>query len=76
MLEAKAFLLKRFINKMKFDQAMQFLEAIEKGVKNKSRGNILIMTLNVVKSSCLLVELLELVKDNFSFLERRILEIR
>jgi hypothetical protein len=76
MLESKAFLLKRFISKMKFDQAIDFLEAIEKGVANKSRGNILILTLNVVKASCLLIELLELVKNNFSFLERRIQEIR
>jgi hypothetical protein len=76
MLEAKTFLLKRFIAKMNYDQAISFLEAIEKGVKNQSRGNLLILSLNVIKSSCLLVELLEMVRDNFGFLDRRIDEIK
>lgn len=76
MLEAKAFLLKRFVKKMSFEQAISFLEAIEKGVETKSRGNLLILTLNVVKSSCLLIELLEMVRDNFGFLDRRIGEIK
>jgi hypothetical protein len=59
MLESKAFLLKRFITRMNYEQAIVFLQAVEKGVKNQSRGNILILTLNVVKASCLLIELLE-----------------
>lgn len=76
MLEAKSFLLKRFVAEMSYDQAIQFIEAIEKGVKNNSRGNVLILTLNVIKSSCLLIELLALVQGQFGFLERRIQEIR
>jgi hypothetical protein len=76
MLEAKTFLLKRFIHKMNYDQAIQFITAIERGVKNNSRGNLLIITLNVIKSSCLLIELLSMVQDQFGFLERRITEIR
>lgn len=76
MLEAKSFLLKRFVAEMSYDQAIQFIEAIEKGVKNNSRGNLLILTLNVIKSSCLLIELLALVQGQFGFLERRIQEIR
>jgi hypothetical protein len=61
---------------MNFDQATKFLSAIEKSVKNQSRANILILTLNVIKSSCLLVELLEMVRKNFGYLDRRITEIR
>jgi hypothetical protein len=38
---------------------MNFLEAIENGIKDSSRGNILVQTLNVVKSACMLIELLE-----------------
>ena len=34
MLEAKTFLLKRFIAKMSYEHAITFLEAIERGVKN------------------------------------------
>ena len=76
MLESKAYLLKRFIKHMKYEQAIKFLEAIEKGVTSKSRSNILTLTLKVVKSSCLLIELLERARDSFGFLDRRITEIR
>jgi len=37
---------------------------------------LLILTLNVVKSSCLLIELLEMVRDSFGYLDRRINEIK
>ena len=37
---------------------------------------MLILTLNVVKSSCLLIELLEMVRESFGFFDRRIDEIR
>lgn len=76
MLEAKSYLLKRYVSKMSYNHAIEFIEAIEKGVQNQSRGNILILTMNVVKSSCLLIELLEKVKSQFGFLERRIDEVK
>lgn len=76
MLEAKAFLLKRFIKDMSYEQAVAFLTAVEQSVRSKSRSNILILTLNVIKSSCLLIELIERVRSQFGFLDRRIEEIR
>jgi len=75
-LEAKAFLLKRFIPFMRFEQAQTFLEAVEERIFDKSRGNIFVNTLNVVKSACLIIELLEKVRSNFSFMTRRVQEIR
>lgn len=57
LLEAKCFLIKKFFQKMTFDQAIKLLEAIEKRVNDSSKGNILILTLNVVKATCLLIEL-------------------
>ena len=33
-------------------------------------------TLNVVKSACLLIELLQLVRNSFGFMQRRVQEIR
>jgi hypothetical protein len=60
---------------MRYDQANLFVEAVEEGVKDSSRGNILVNTLNVVKSGCLLIELLNKVKSNFSFMLRQIDEI-
>ena len=40
---------------MSYEQAINFLEAIESGLMNKSRVNILILTLNVIKAPCLLI---------------------
>ena len=72
MLEAKAFLLKRFITHMRFEQAQTFLEAVEARIYDKSRGNIFVNSLNVVKSACLLIELLYMVKNAFGFMQRRV----
>jgi hypothetical protein len=60
---------------MRYEQANLFVEAVEERVKDSSRGNILVNTLNVVKSGCLLIELLNKVKSNFSFMLRQIDEI-
>lgn len=76
MIEAKGFLLKRFMSKMTYEQAIKFLEAVEARVLDSSKSNILILTLNVVKASCQLIELLEKVKSSFSFLSRRVVEVR
>ena len=73
-LEAKAFLMKRFISHMTYDIGQKFVETIEQRVFDKSRGNIFIHTLNVVKAACLLIELLSAVKQKFAFI--RVSEIR
>jgi len=52
-----------------------FVEAIEERIKDSSRGNLLVQTLNVVKASCLLIELLNKVKSQFSFMQRKIEEV-
>ena len=71
-LESKCFLLKRFISFMSYEKAQEFVEIIETRVVDPSRGNIFIRSLNVVKSSCLLIELLAKVKRRFTFMERRV----
>lgn len=76
LIEAKCFLTKRFMPKMSFEQAVKLIEAIEARVFDSSKGNLLILTLNVVKASCLLIEILEKVRRNFGFLTRRVQEIR
>jgi hypothetical protein len=60
---------------MRYEHAAAFVEAIEQRVKDHSRGNILVHTLNVVKSACLLIELLNKVKSNFNFMHRQVDEI-
>ena len=66
--------MKRFISHMTYDVGQKFVEIIEERVFDKSRGNIFIHTLNVVKAACLLIELLAAVKEKFAFL--RVSEIR
>lgn len=61
---------------MRFEQAAKFLDIIEEGVHDSSRGNIFVHTLNVVKAACLLIEILTAVKNQFGFMERRVNEIK
>lgn len=75
LLDAKCFLLRRFVTTMRYDQAVLFVEAVEERLKDSSRGNILVHTLNVVKASCLLIELLNKVKSAFSFMQRNVNEV-
>jgi hypothetical protein len=75
-LEAKCYLLMKFMKNMSYDQANKLLAAIEERVNDSSKGNILIITLNVIKATCILVEVIEKVKRNFNFLERRVYEVR
>ena len=49
---------------------------MEQRVNDSSKGNILILTLNAVKATCLLLEVIDKVKSRFSFLERRVPDIR
>lgn len=75
-MEAKCFLIKKFMQKISYEQAQKLLINIEQRVNDSSKGNILILTLNVVKASCLLIEILENVRKSFNFLNRRVYEIR
>lgn len=76
LLEAKCFLLQKFFQKLNFEQAVKLLAAIEERVNDSSKGNILIITLNVIKATCLLIDLIEKVKRQFAFLDRRVYEVR
>jgi len=61
---------------MSYSIAQEFCETVLNRVKDASRGNIFVHCLNVVKAGCMLVELLEKVKRQFSFMNRRVDEIR
>ena len=43
-------------------------------MNDSSRGNLFVRSLNVVKSACLIIELLNKVKRRFGFMERRVQE--
>jgi len=67
MIEAKSFLLKRFTSKMNYEQSINFLEAVESRIFDSSKGNILVVTLNVIKSSCLIIEFWKKLRINLDF---------
>lgn len=68
--------MKRFIDKMTYEDAVELVEAIEKRTIDSSKANILVQTLNVVKATCMLIEILELLIQRFGFLDRRANEVR
>lgn len=76
MLESKCYIAKRYISKMNYQEANNLLEVIEKRVNDSSKSNILIRTLNVIKASCLLIEVLERIRGRFGFLDRRVYEVK
>lgn len=76
MLESKCYLIRRYLKDLTYAQANHLLEVIETRVYDKSKSNILIRTLNVVKAACILIEVIERVKQRFGFLSRRVLEVR
>lgn len=59
---------------MRFEHAQKFVESIEERTNDQSRGNMFVRSLNVVKSACLIIELLSKVKRKFAFMERRVQE--
>ena len=56
MLDFKAYLARQFTEQMQLRHARALLDAIRTKVKTVSKQNILVMNINVVKSSCLLIE--------------------
>jgi len=56
MLDFKAYLARQYTEQMQLRHARALLDAIRNKVKTVSKQNILVLNLNVVKSSCLLIE--------------------
>ena len=45
-------------------------------MNDSSKSNIMVRTLNVIKAACVLIEVIERVKQKFGFLSRRVFEVR
>ena len=56
MIDFKAYLVRQFMEQFKLNNARSLLDAIRQKVKTVSKTNILVLNLNVVKTSCLLIE--------------------
>lgn len=65
MVDFKCYLVRQFIDKMQQRHTRQLISTIDNKVKEQSKQNILVLNLNVAKTACLLIELLNLVSLNF-----------
>ena len=76
MLDFKAYLARQYTEQMQLRHARALLDAIRNKVKTVSKQNILVMNLNVVKTSCLLIENLADIALKFKQLQFRCTNIR
>lgn len=65
MIDFKCYLARQFIDKMQQRHTRQLIQTIDNKVKQQSKQNILVLNLNVAKTACLLIELLQLVAAHF-----------
>jgi len=65
MIDYKCYLARQFITKMQQRHTRQLISTIDNKVKQQSKQNVLVLNLNVAKTACLLIELLQIVAQNF-----------
>lgn len=65
MIDFKCYLARQFISKMQKRHTNQLITTIDHKVKQQSKQNLLVLNLNVAKTACLLIELLQLVAGSF-----------
>ena len=58
MVDFKCYLIRQHIERLQLRHATRLLEALDIKVMSKNKSNILVLNLNVVKTSCLLIEML------------------
>ena len=76
MIEEKAYLVREFMERFGLRHARTLLDYIDKRVNIPTKHNIFVTNFNVVKTGCLLIELLELVGLQFDQLLVRCTSIR
>jgi len=76
MIEQKAFLLREYMDYFSLRQARQMLDYIEKMTAIPNKTNLFVTNFNVVKTGCILIELMQLVSIKFEQLSVRTKAIR
>lgn len=71
MIEAKAYLCKRYFDAFDLNDAQQLLEQLDYRVNNFSKSHIFVVNTNPIKVACLVIEILSMVKDSFYCLNKR-----
>lgn len=65
MIDFKCYLIRQHIERLQLGHATRLLEALDIKVMSRNKSNILVVNLNVVKTSCLLIEVLAAVGTRF-----------
>ena len=76
MIEEKCFLIREYIEFFQLRHARTLLDQIDKKVNIPNKSNIFVTNFNVVKTGCLLIELLGLIGQQFDQLRVRCKNIR
>lgn len=76
MLEFKCFLVRQFSERLLLRHARRLLDTLDLKIGAKNKQNILVLNLNIVKSACLVVEMLEVIGQKFNSLQVRCQTIR
>jgi hypothetical protein len=76
MLEFKCFLVRQFSERLQLRHARRLLDTLDLKIKAKNKQNLFVLNLNIVKSACLVVEMLEVVGQKFNSLVVRCQTIR
>lgn len=72
MWDEKCYLFRRMINYVSEEQALKFISTIYKRVTDKSKSNIFLISINIVKNGCQFIELLELLGQRFKYMRNRV----
>jgi len=76
MIEEKSYLIREFIEHFRLRHLRSLLDFIEKRTAISNKSNIFVNNFNVVKTGCLLIEILELVSSQIEQLRVRAMAIR
>lgn len=66
----------RFIDRIDLEQAGNLLKALSLRISNKSKSNIFLVCVNVVRIGCLIIQIIERLSLRFPVLKDRVSEIR
>ena len=76
MIEQKCYLVKEYMDHFQLRHARTLLDYIDKKIMIPNKLNLLVSNFNVVKTGCLLVELLDIVGQKFEQLKVRCTNIK
>ena len=75
-IEFKCYLVRQFSERMLQRHVRRLLETLDRLLQAKSKKNLLVLNLNVVKAACLLIEMLEILGNKFQSSASRCRQIR